>query len=265
VCLTIGTLDCSGGAGIGADLKTFTALGCYGAAVLTAATAQNSTGIRALHVVPTAFVRNQLDAITDEMTLAAVKVGLCPAAATIRAVGRWLRERPALRVVVDPVCANSRGIPLLQPEAVAALKQELLPRATVITPNRFQAAQLTGAEECLGEEAVEEAARAIFATFGCPTVISGGDLMDSSRDVFVGIDGLHHFEGHDHAHAKVHGSGSTFSAAITAGMARGEGLRESILAAKLYLASAVAGAPPPLPSGNRLLWHGSLAEPLAQG
>src|SRR5690349_19004116 len=118
VCLTIGASDSSGGAGIQADLKTFTALNCYGASVVTAVTAQSFTKIIAVHALSDQIIRQQLDAVESELPIQAVKVGLCPSVGSMRAVARWLRERPKLKVVVDPVAADSSGIALLQPEMV---------------------------------------------------------------------------------------------------------------------------------------------------
>jgi hydroxymethylpyrimidine/phosphomethylpyrimidine kinase len=259
ICLTIGTSDSSGAAGIQADLKTFTALGCYGASVLTAATAQNLSGIRAMHILPDAFVRKQLSAVTDELPVVAVKLGLCPSVSTLRMLGRWLREQPGLPLVVDPVIVDGRGIPLLQPEAIEALKRELLPRATVITPNRFQAAILTGVEECVGQDAMETAAKALFKQFGCPTVVSGGGLAGECRDVFVGMDGVRHFDATGNGAKKLTGRGSTFSAAITAGLARGDNVREAILSARLYVGAAMDAAVPI--GGTAPLWHGATTIP----
>jgi hydroxymethylpyrimidine/phosphomethylpyrimidine kinase len=131
---------------------------------------------------------------------------------------------------------------------------ELFARATIITPNRFQAAILADLDECLGQDAMEEAGHVIFKRYGCPVVISGGGVGEC-RDVFVGLDGLSHFSGTGGGRTKVHGRGSTFSAALTAGLANGESLRESILNAKLYVAHAMAAASN-FPVGYAPLWHG---------
>lgn len=265
VCISVGTSDSSGCAGIQADIKTFAAMGCHGASVLVAANAQSLTAIRDVHILPPDFVRAQLDAVTADCTPAAVKIGLCPSAGAIRILGRWLRERPTLPLVVDPVTADSRGIPMLQPEAIEALCRELLPRATLITPNRFQAASLTGTEECLGQEAMESAAQLIFARYGCPTLVTGGGLQGECRDVLAGIDGLWHVGGPQVANKRVRGRGTTYSAAITAALARGESLREAIVAARCHLAAAIAGADRVVGDSLTPLWHVAQGDPQSLG
>ncbi|MBA3936410.1 MAG: bifunctional hydroxymethylpyrimidine kinase/phosphomethylpyrimidine kinase [Planctomycetes bacterium] len=254
-CLTIGTSDSSGGAGVQADIKTFAAQNCYGASVVVALSAQNFSGIKGMHLVPESFVRTQLDAVGDELPISAIKIGLVPNVATIRVIGRWLRERPDVPVVLDPVAADSRGIPLLQPEMVGALCDELMPRATVATPNRFEAALLAGMEECLSLEDMEEAAQRIFKRFGCPVVVTGGGLAERSLDVLAGLDGVSHFDAPTCHRIKVHGAGCAHSAAITAGLAKGDSLREAIFHAKFYVSAAIAAAPM-LDSGRGALWHG---------
>ena len=144
VCVSIGVSDSSGSGGTQADLKTFTALNCYGVSIVTGVVAHSLGTMHDLHALPEGVVRQQLEAAGEDLPITAVKVGFCPTIATMRVVARWLRERPAVAVVVDPVARDSRGIPLLSPEQVACLKDELLPRATVATPNRHEAALLTG-------------------------------------------------------------------------------------------------------------------------
>ena len=253
VCLTIGTSDSSGGAGIQGDLKTFSSQDCYGASVVVAISAQSFAGIKGMHLVPEHFVRLQLDAIS-ELPLSAVKVGLVPNVAAIRVIGRWLRERPDLPLVLDPVASDSRGIPLLQPEMVAALCEELMPRATISTPNRFEAALLSGLEECLSVEDMQQAAKEIFRRYGAPVVVTGGGLTDRTIDVLYGLDGVSHIEAPTQKRAKVHGAGCAHSEAIAAGLAKGQALRDSIYHAKHYVSAAIAAAPV-LPNGHSTLWH----------
>lgn len=264
VCLTIGTSDSSGGSGIQADLKTFAAQECYGASVVAALTAQNFSGIKATHLVPEAFVRAQLDAIIDELPVSAVKVGLIPNVASIRMVGRWLREHRQLPVVIDPVASDSRGIPLLQPEMVKAICDELMPRATVVTPNRFEAALFTGIEECLSIEDMEQCATQIFKRYGCPAVITGGGLQDRTIDVLVGLDGVSHIEAPTTKRAKVHGAGCAHSSTICAGLAKGYSLRDAIYHAKHYVSAAISAAPV-LASGRGTLWHSVTINTYAEG
>ncbi|MBA2479936.1 MAG: bifunctional hydroxymethylpyrimidine kinase/phosphomethylpyrimidine kinase [Planctomycetes bacterium] len=256
VCLTIGVSDSSGGAGIQADLKTFTALQCYGASVVTGVTAQNFTSIQTMFAVPEQYIRAQLDAIESELAIDAVKVGLCPSAASMRVVARWLRERPKLHVLVDPVAADSRGIALLQPEVVEVLRAELLPRATLATPNRFEAALLMNMDECLDIESMEAAAKGMLHTHGCATLVTGGNMGARSLDVLAAIDGLRHFDAETIIRStKIHGVGCAHSAAIAANLAKGESLRESVLNAKAYVSAAIAAAPE-LENGHAVFWHG---------
>jgi hydroxymethylpyrimidine/phosphomethylpyrimidine kinase len=254
VCLSIGTSDSSGGAGVQSDLKTFLAYQCYGASVVVALSAQNLLAIRGLHPVPESFVRTQLEVVGEDLPISVVKVGFISSVGTMRVVARWLRERPQLPVVVDPVAADSRGIPLLQPEVVEALCDELMPRATISTPNRFEAALLSGMDECLSVEDMQEAAQTIFRRFGCPVVVTGGGLANKTLDVFAGLDGVSHFETPTCERPKVHGTGSCHSAAIAACLARGDSLREAIYNAKLYVSAAIAAAPS-FGHGRSVLWH----------
>ena len=150
-------------------------------------------------------------------------------------------ERPQLPVVVDPILMRHHGIPLQQPDVVAALQSELLPRATVTTPNRFEAAKLAEMEECLTREDMEHAARTIFSNYGCSVVVTGGG--EESLDVACGFDGVSHFsEDAERLEGRILGAGCTYSAALTAQLARGEALRESMLAAKSYVTELIGGA-----------------------
>lgn len=254
VCLSIGASDSSGGAGVQSDIKTFMAYQCYGTAAVVVVTAQNLNSVRGMHLVPDSFVRSQLESVDQDLPLSVVKIGFVPSVGAIRVIARWLRERPQVRVVVDPVAADSSGIPLLQPEVVEALCDELMPRATITTPNRFEAALLAGMEECLGVEDMQAAAQTIFKRFGCPVVVTGGGLTNKTLDVFAGLDGVSHFETPTCERAKVHGAGSTHSAAIAACLARGDSLREAIYNAKLYVSACIAAAPT-LEHGRSILWH----------
>lgn len=254
VCLSIGVSDSSGSGGTQADLKTFTALSCYGVSIVTGVAAHTLGTLRDLHVVPDSVVRSQLEAAAEDLPISGIKVGFCPSLGIMRVVARWLRERPNLRVVIDPVARDSRGIPLLSPEQVTLLKDEFLPRATVATPNRFEAALLTGMEEVLDRTDMEQAARALLKRHGCPVLVTGGGLQGQSLDVLAGLDGLRHFSFPTVQRAKIHGTGATFSAAVAAALSKGDSLREAILAAKLYVSAAISAAPK-LESGRSALWH----------
>ena len=219
-----------------------------------------------MQALPDALIREQLEAVFASLPIAAVKVGYCPTASSIRVVARWLRERPHLTVIVDPVIKEQTGIPIVQPEVIAALQHELLPRATLATPNHFEAAQISGLEEVLTCEDLETAARWIFANCGCPTVVTGGNMGDESLDVYAGMDGVSHFTAPIVKRpGKIIGGGCTYAAAITAQLARGEGLRESLWAAKSYVAALIEAAPPAPPEGYSPLCHVHPVDSLAQG
>ncbi len=244
VCLTVSSMDSTGGAVAQADLKTFTALGTYGAGVITSLVAQGFT--RTCDEIPIrdAFVREQLESVDEALEINAVKVGHCPTSGIIRIVGRWLRQRKGIPVVIDPVMVTKAGIPLQQPEVIVAMQEELLPIATVITPNRFEAAQLTGKEEVLSREDMAAAAEQLFETYGCPTVVTGGGLTDENIDVFHGIDGGCEFPAAViERGVKPFGAGDTYSAALCALLARANDLRESMMAAKSYVRSLIAESP----------------------
>lgn len=269
VCLSIGSSDTSGGAGIQGDIKTFTALSVHGLSVITALNAQGLAGVADVMPVPEAHVRAQLEALENDFTIGAVKVGGCPSVGVMRVVGRWLRSHPRIPVVIDPVATDGRGIPQMTPEMVEALSAELLPRAMVVTPNRFEAALLAGMEECLTQEDMEQAATTLRDRHGCAVLVTGGSSGTEALDVLAAIDGLRHFSTPAHPRPKVHGQGSCHAAAIAAGLARGDGLREAIVSAKLYIAAAIAAAP--TTSTNRsVLWHAVtvreqvIAPPVAQ-
>jgi len=166
---------------------------------------------------------------------------------------------------MHPVFSEQPGIPNVQPEVVAAIQQELLPRATLATPNRSEAAQLTGMDEILTIESMEDAARQIFGSFGCPTVITGGGLGNESVDVYAGIDGISHFTNEAiPRRGKVFGAGCTYAAGITTQMAKGEDLRECIWAAKSYGAALIASAPEVAEDKYVPLCHSHSVDSLAQ-
>ena len=254
VCMTIGVSDSSGGSGIQSDIKAIAAQECYAASVVVGVMAQNFSGIKSSMQIDAAMVHAQMDAIMSELPVNAVKVGLVQSIDAIRVIGRWLREHPKLQVVIDPVAADSRGIPIQQPEMVKAICEHLMPRATIVTPNRFEAALISGMEECLSVEDMAQAARAIFTKFGCPVVVTGGGLADRSIDVLCALDGISHFDAPTHKRTKVHGAGCAHSAVITACLARGDHLRDAIYHAKHYVSAAIANAPA-LENGRGTLWH----------
>lgn len=244
VCLTISGSESTGGSLVQADLKTFTALGTYGVAVVTSLQARSFARLRGELPVPESFVREQLEAADEALAIGAVKVGLCPTPGIIRVVGRWLRQHPGIPMVLDPVIVQRSGIPMQQPEVITAMREELLPRATVATPNRVEAALLTGLDECLNRADMERAAQRLFGDYGCPTVVCGGGTGDEVLDVFCGMDGMCVFPAPAVRRSlPPHGAGDTYSSALTALIARGNSLREAMLAAKHYVRALLADSP----------------------
>src|SRR5262245_14184200 len=176
--LTIAGSDSSGGAGIQADLKAFTALGVYGASVITALTAQNTRGVEGVEAIRPEFVLAQLDAVLSDLDVGAVKTGMLANGAIVTTVARRLRQPPAsgrrLPLIVDPVMVATSGDVLLAPDAIEAIRLELAPLATLMTPNLAEAARLLGTEIAEGEAAATAQAKALFARFGCPILLKGG-------------------------------------------------------------------------------------------
>lgn len=237
--LTIAGSDSGGGAGIQADLKTFAALGVYGSSVITAITAQNTIGVAAVHEIPPAIVTAQLDAVLSDIGADAAKTGMLSSAPIIAAVAGALRRHGLLKLVVDPVMVAKSGDRLLREEAVTALREELLPLALVVTPNIPEAETLAGLAIVTDKDR-REAARRIAASGPRFVVIKGGhtegppiDLLYDGEE-FTLIDA-----GPRIATPNTHGTGCTFAAAITAGLARGLAVEEAIWEAKRYLTAAL--------------------------
>ena len=256
--LTIAGSDSGGGAGIQADLKTFAALGCYGMSVITALTAQNTVGVSAIHPVPPAFVARQLEVVLEDMGTDAVKIGMIHNSDLIRVIADRLHRYDAPNIVIDPVMVAKSGDRLLQDEAVEALKEELLPLVTVITPNLPEAAVLLGSP-IEGRKAMEEAAREL-ARFGPAAVLLKGGHLEGERcpDLLYlrQEDKAIFFEARRVKTSNTHGTGCTLSSAIAAGLARGLSLADAVGRAKDYLTGALrAGAHYRLGRGHGPVHH----------
>jgi hydroxymethylpyrimidine/phosphomethylpyrimidine kinase len=242
VALTIAGSDSSGGAGIQADLKTFTAFGVYGASVITALTAQNTRGVQAVMPVEPDFVARQLDAVLDDLDVTAVKTGMLVSAAVIEVVVDRLRAHPVAHLVVDPVMAASSGARLLEPDAHSILRTALLPLATLVTPNLDEAQVLTGLRVTSPAE-MRDAARALVDRGARAALVTGGHLAGDALDVLYDGHNLHEFAARRLGAGSRHGTGCTLSAAITAGLARGDELVAAVAAAKRYVTHAIESAP----------------------
>jgi hydroxymethylpyrimidine/phosphomethylpyrimidine kinase len=243
IALTIAGSDPSGGAGIQADLKTFAALGVYGASVITALTAQNTQGVRGIHPVPPGFVASQLEAVFVDFHVKAVKVGMVAQAGIIEAIAAALSRFKPPHVVLDPVMVASSGDRLLAPDAVAALRERLFPLASLITPNLPEAAALTGEAVANDEAAISRQGRKLMAGGAEAVLIKGGHASGAQS-----VDYL--FRGEDVvalsaariATKNTHGSGCSLSSAIAANLAKGETLEQAVRSAKAWISEAIAAA-----------------------
>lgn len=243
VALTVAGSDSGGGAGIQADLKTFAAHGVYGLSVITAVTAQNTQGVSAVQVLKPATVLSQIGAVITDFSVAALKTGMLANATLVEAVARAIRSAQLGPLVVDPVMVSKSGDRLLDERAVAALTGELLPLAALVTPNLPEAEVLTGMRVRTLEDQ-REAARRIVGMGARAVVVKGGHT-ESAEIVDVLLDGqsLTEFRIARVPGTNTHGTGCTFSAAITAQLALGLGIREAIPLAQAYVAKAIRNAP----------------------
>ncbi len=236
--LTIAGSDSGGGAGIQADLKTFSAFRVFGMSVLTAVTAQNSVGVQAVFNLPPDFVAQQIDSVLSDFGADAVKIGMLSTAPIIASVADRLRAHGPTSIVLDPVMIAKSGDALLQPDARAALVKEMLPLAYVVTPNLHEAGAIAGMSVTT-ERDMEEAARRIHALGPRYVLVKGGHLADSATDILWDGKSLTRFPGPRLASTSTHGTGCTFSSAIAAGLARRQPLGDAVRAAKAYVTAAI--------------------------
>ncbi|NEJ73111.1 bifunctional hydroxymethylpyrimidine kinase/phosphomethylpyrimidine kinase [Rhizobium phaseoli] len=241
--LTIAGSDPSGGAGIQADLKAFSARGVYGMAVLTALTAQNTQGVTGVHLVPPPFVADQINAVFADVRVDAVKIGMIANAGIAEAVAGALDNRRGIPIVIDPVMIAKGGAALLAPEAVDVLTRRLLPLATLLTPNLPEAAALLQQPVATNRADMAAQAEGLRALGPAAVLVKGGHLdSDDSPDVLATADGLHWFEARRVPTKNTHGTGCTLSSALAAELAKGASVSEAVAIAKDYLAGAVAAA-----------------------
>jgi hydroxymethylpyrimidine/phosphomethylpyrimidine kinase len=240
VALTIAGSDSGGGAGIQADLKTFAALDVHGTSVITCITAQNPVRVYGIQPSTPAIVRNQLEAVFDEVPPQAVKIGMLYSESIIRAVGDFFSDGEGPPLIIDPVMLSTSGMRLLERDAVQVLTKRLLPLATLATPNIYEAEILWG-KKIRSVADMREAARAIQNRFGCAVLVKGGHLPDSNEAIDIYHDGRWEmFMAASYIRAlKTHGTGCTFSAAIAAYLARGLSLRRAVGNAKGYITDAI--------------------------
>lgn len=239
--LTIAGSDSGGGAGIQADLKTFSALGCYGMSAITALTAQNTVSVTAVHPVPPGFVAQQIDAVMEDVGVDAVKIGMLHSAPVIRAVAERLAHYEVDDVVLDPVMIAKSGDRLLKEEAINTLRETLIPLVTVITPNIPEAGALLG-EQVEGAGQMEAACRRLAELGPQAVLLKGGHLGgDTSPDLLYvrGEESVLTLEAERVETENIHGTGCTLSSAIAAHLARGETIADAVRRAKQYITEAL--------------------------
>ena len=243
IALTIAGSDSSGGAGIQADLKTFSALGVYGASVITALTAQNTLGVQGIHATPADFVAGQMDSVFSDLTISAVKIGMLSSPEVIEAVAAGLERHGAGNVILDPVMVATSGDRLISDAAMDRLRERLLPLALVLTPNLPEAAALLGEPVARDEADMERQGKRLLELGATSVLVKGGHLGGpQSVDVFVYEGGSGRLEAPRVQTRNTHGTGCTLSSAITAMLATGSGLIEAVVQAKDYLTSALLAA-----------------------
>ena len=243
IALTIAGSDSGGGAGIQADLKTFASLGVHGTCAITCITAQNPEGVRGIQACRPEIVRQQMEAVFAELPPAAVKTGMLYSTEIIRAVAAFFKSgsRPAL--VVDPVMVATSGARLHKPSAIDLLKRELLPLATLVTPNLDEAEILVG-EKLRSVEDLRAAARVLHGRFGCAALVKGGHLRGLKEAVDIFYDGKEELllSAPFVRGVSTHGTGCTYSAAVAGWLARGCSLTQAVEQAKEYITQAIAGS-----------------------
>ena len=237
--LTIAGSDCSGGAGIQADLKTMIMNGVYAMSAITALTAQNTTGVRAIQESTPDFLKQQIDAVFEDIYPDAVKIGMVASSELIRVVADRLRYYEAKNIVVDPVMVATSGSALMKNDAVQTLIEELLPVSTLVTPNIPQAQVLSGLTIETKEDMVT-AAKQIGDSYHCAVLLKGGHSINDANDLLYADGVLVWFEGKRIDNPNTHGTGCTLSSAIASNLAKGFTLAESVRRAKDYISGALS-------------------------
>ncbi len=247
VVLSIAGSDPSGGAGIQADLKTFAALGVYGAAAITALTAQNTTGVSGVLAVPAEFVARQIEAVTADLNVRATKIGMLANAEIITAVSGCIRGGRLGMIVLDPVMIATSGDALIDPDAVAAMTRDLIPLCDLLTPNLPEAARLLAVPEARNLAEIEQQGRALLALGAGAVLIKGGhapvdSAVDDAVDLLVTLAGTRLYTLPRVVTANTHGTGCTLSAAIAAGLASGQSLEQAVATAKDFVQCGLIAA-----------------------
>ena len=237
--LTIAGSDSSGGAGIQADIKTMTMNGVYAMSAITALTAQNTTGVRDISEVSPDFLKQQLDAVFEDIRPDAVKIGMVSSSELVGVIAERLKFYGAQNIVVDPVMVATSGSSLIKTEAVSAIIDELLPIAAIATPNIPEAQVISGIS-ISGREDMLAAAKMIGEKHGCAVLLKGGHSINDANDLLYADGGFIWFEGKRIDNPNTHGTGCTLSSAIAANLAKGYDLADSIQRAKKYISGALS-------------------------
>ncbi|WP_302350749.1 bifunctional hydroxymethylpyrimidine kinase/phosphomethylpyrimidine kinase [uncultured Ruminococcus sp.] len=237
--LTIAGSDSSGGAGVQADLKTMTMLGCFGMSAITALTAQNTLGVQGICPVPAEFLKQQIAAVCEDIPPAAVKVGMVYDTPQILAIAEAVAQYQLPHVVVDPVMVATSGDPLLKQQAQQTLTEQLFPLAELLTPNLPEAEQLTGTS-ITSPPQMEQAARQLSETYHTAVLLKGGHSVGSCNDLLYAAGTATWFSGQRTDTPNTHGTGCTLSSAIASFLAQGASLEESVRRGKAYISGAIA-------------------------
>ena len=237
--LTIAGSDCSGGAGIQADLKTMTMNGVFAMSAITALTAQNTTGVRAIQESSPEFLKQQIDAVFEDIPPDAVKIGMLASSELVRVIAERLRHYGAKNIVLDPVMVASSGSALIKTDAVQTLIEELLPISTLVTPNIPEAEILSGMS-IKSKDDMLSAAKLIGDRHHCAVLLKGGHSINDANDLLYAKAELIWFEGKRINNPNTHGTGCTLSSAIAANLAKGYTLTESVQRSKAYISDALA-------------------------
>ncbi len=243
IAVTIAGSDSGGGAGIQADLKSFSANHVYGASVITALTAQNTLGVTAIQDVPASFISAQMDAVFSDLDVAAVKIGMLSQTDVIHAVAQGLDKFAPKNIVLDPVMISESGDPLLASEAISVLVQELFSRASLITPNLHEAAKILNAEPAKTRDEMQEQANALLALGANAVLLKGGHSEDDkAADILVNASQINWFTAPRINTKNTHGTGCSLSSAIAANLAHNKPLEEAVGEAKIWLTGAIKAA-----------------------
>lgn len=237
--LTVAGSDCSGGAGIQADLKTMTMNGVYAMSAITALTAQNTTGVRAIQESTPEFLKQQLDAIFEDIFPDAVKIGMVSSSELIRVISDRLRYHKAKNIVVDPVMVSTSGSSLMKTDAITTLIEELLPIAALVTPNIPEAQVLSGMT-VENENDMFAAAKLIGDSYGCAVLLKGGHSINDANDLLYDNGEAMWFKGERINNPNTHGTGCTLSSAVAANLAKAFELSEAVRLAKEYISDALS-------------------------